>query len=292
MLSKLTFSVIGGDKRYLELIKLLSEEVAFIKILGFNISSSNKIKVYDAFVEDLFNCDVLMLPIPYRKDDMFINFQLSNHSITIQELLEKLQKRTIVFLGKADDRFINQLEIKGNSWCDITEEETFSILNAIPSAEGAIQKAMEKTDITIHGARTLILGYGRIGKSLARMLKGIGAKVTVEARNNSDLAWILENGYMGVHINDLDTVLFDQDIIFNTVPSLIMDSKRIEKLNPRTVIIDLASSPGGVDFDATSKMGIKASHELGLPGKVAPRTAAKIIYQVIKGKLVELQLII
>ena len=84
---------------------------------------------------------------------------------------------------------------------------------------------MDETDFTIHGSNILVLGYGRIGKSLSRMLKGIGAKVTVVARRRDDLAWIIENGYTPVHLKDLEDILPSQNIIFNTIPHLIMDRK-------------------------------------------------------------------
>jgi dipicolinate synthase subunit A len=140
---------------------------------------------------------------------------------------------------------------------------------------------MERTDITLHGANVLVLGYGRIGKSLARMLKGIGAKVTVEARKEEDLAWIYDNGYVGVHLDQLNNVLSTQHIIFNTIPHLVLTRERLMKVNRDAVIIDLASFPGGTDFAAARELGIKAYLELSLPGIVAPKTAGKIIYYVV-----------
>ena len=112
------------------------------------------------------------------------------------------------------------------------------------------------------------------------MLKGIGARVTVEARKEEDLAWIVENGYKSVHLKDLEAVLPYQDIIFNTIPHLILDRQKLTKINKSTVIIDVSSYPGGVDFHAAKELGIKTSLDLGLPGIVAPKTAAQIIYEV------------
>ena len=177
--------------------------------------------------------------------------------------------------------FRQQVKAAGIPYFDILKEESFSVLNAIPTAEGAIQRAMEKTDITLHGANVLVLGYGRIGKSLSRMLKGIGAKVTVEARKQEDLAWIYDNGYNGVHLDQLDEVLSTQQIIFNTIPHLVLTRERLLKVDKDAVIIDLASAPGGVDYIAAQELGIKAYLELSLPGIVAPKTAGKIVYQVI-----------
>ena len=70
------------------------------------------------------------------------------------------------------------------------------------------------------------------------------------------------------------------DIIFNTVPALILNRNRLKKVRQDCIIIDLASSPGGVDFQAATEFGLSASLDLGLPGFVAPRTAAEIICRV------------
>lgn len=277
----LVFSIIGGDTRQRECIQILASKGYTVKAFGFkNISSTNNIKIYTELTSNFFDCDVLLLPIPYKDKNGYINFKDIDIQIELEEILDAVSPPTIIILGKADDKFKKITYDKKIVWCDIVEEETFAILNAIPTAEGAIQKAMEMTNITLHGAKVLVLGYGRIGKSLSRMLKGIGSHVTVEARKYEDLAWIKENGYTPVHLEDLDSVLPNQDIIFNTIPHMILDRKKLELVPKHAIIIDLASYPGGVDFKAASDLGIRASLELGLPGIVAPRTAADIICSV------------
>jgi hypothetical protein len=84
-------------------------------------------------------------------------------------------------------------------------------------------------------------------------------------------------------------VVIDTDIIFNTVPSLILDADMLTKTARNTLIIDLASRPGGVDFEAAHKMGIKVIWALSLPGKVAPDTAGDIIGKTILNILDELE---
>jgi serine/threonine protein kinase len=58
-------------------------------------------------------------------------------------------------------------------------------------------------------------------------------------------------------------------------------SRKISTANKDTVIIDLASAPGGVDFKVSEKLGIKAYLELALPSKVAPKSAASYLKQTI-----------
>lgn len=139
---------------------------------------------------------------------------------------------------------------------------------------------------TINSSNCLVAGYGRIGKILAASLKALGANVTVAARKKSDLAWISASGYKAIDINKLksDTSL---DLVFNTVPSMIFDAHTLKHLCEDSIVIDLASKPGGVDFDAAKRMGIEAIHALSLPGKVAPKRAGEIIKDTIYNMLEE-----
>ncbi len=281
METKLTFSVIGGDRRQTEIIGLLLDEGHKVNVLGFDDLVDSRAYVYSRVQPELFNCQVLLLPIPYRDKEGNINIRYSDMRVSLTHISESIGNfKPWIVLGRSDKEFEELALKKGLKYIDITKEESFAILNAIPTAEGAIKRAMEMTNITIHGSRALVLGYGRIGRCLSRMLKGIGADVTVEARKDEDLAWITENGYKAIHLRDLEKVLQCQDIIFNTIPHLILDRDKLQKVNKDAVIIDISSYPGGIDFDAASELGIKASLDLGLPGLVAPKTAAQIIYKV------------
>lgn len=140
---------------------------------------------------------------------------------------------------------------------------------------------MEETSRTVHGSNVLVMGFGRIGKVLANMLDGIGAKVYCEARKDEDIAWIKAYGYNPIHLNDLNEHLGKFDIIINTIPFQVLDKDRLELVNPEVVIIDIASNPGGVDRFAAKQKGIKLIWALSLPGKVAPISSAEFIKETI-----------
>jgi dipicolinate synthase subunit A len=171
---------------------------------------------------------------------------------------------------------------------DILEREEMAVLNAIPTAEGAIQIAMEEMPVTLHGCKAMVLGFGRIGKILSDRLAGMGADVYVEARKYSDMAWIKSNGYKPVYINELIKYAGEMEVIFNTIPHLILNEEILEKINKDSLVIDLASKPGGVDFDKARALGIKAIWALSLPGKVAPVTAAQYIKETVYNLIEEL----
>lgn len=162
------------------------------------------------------------------------------------------------------------------------------ITNAVPTAEGAIEIAMSETPITLHGSKCLVTGYGRIGKILAKMLRGIGAKVSVEARKYADLALIEGHSCEAIALGELAHHVGEYDIIFNTVPTMLFDREILCKVKKDALIIDLASRPGGVDFDAAAELGVKVIWALSLPGKVAPVSAGAIIKDTIVNVLKEL----
>ena len=88
-------------------------------------------------------------------------------------------------------------------------------------------------------------------------------------------------GFRPVSFDDLQSCINEAEIIFNTVPQLVLDEKMLSLVSREALIIDLAAYPGGTDFKTAQKMGVTALLSPGLPGKVAPTTSGKILAQVI-----------
>ena len=188
--------------------------------------------------------------------------------------------------GAVSDAVRAEVESRGLRIVDYLHRDELAVYNAVPTAEGAIQLAMEELPITLHGSRCLVTGYGRVARALARRLGALGADVTVAARRFSDIAQAESQGHTGVEIAHLDDA-GDFDVIFNTVPALIFDRDRLEGLERSTLLIDLASRPGGVDFNAAAELQIKTIWALSLPGRVAPKSAGQIIKNTILNMIKE-----
>ena len=226
--------------------------------------------------ENLENANYIIFTIPITKDGTHI----TGEDILIDEIIPKCKNKTIFSGGIASD--IKRKFEKYNVECiDLMQLDEIAILNAIPTAEGAILKSMEVTEKTIHGSNVLVLGYGRTGKILADKLKGLNANVFCEARSKKDLALIKALGYNVVELENLDKFLSDMDIIYSTIPSIVLDEKRLKLLKKDAVVIDIASNPGSVDYDKANELGIKAYLELGIPSKVAPASAAEYLKEAI-----------
>ena len=170
---------------------------------------------------------------------------------------------------------------------DIMRREELAVLNTIATAEGTIQLAIENTNKILHGSEVLILGFGRIGKVLARKMAGLAVKVTCAARKDEDLAWIQAYGHKATNINKLGENLKQFDVIINTVPHMILSEEKLKYVKKDCLLIDLASNPGGIDKKAVKEQKLKFVWALSLPGKVAPTTSAEFIKETIYNILKE-----
>lgn len=147
--------------------------------------------------------------------------------------------------------------------------------------------AIQNTEITIHGSSVAVLGLGRVGMSVARAFSLLGAKVKVGSRKTADLARATEMGLDSFHLSQLRNEVNDIDICINTIPHLVINAAVIAQMPSHTLIIDLASKPGGTDFRYAEKRGIKALLAPSLPGIVAPKTAGNILANVLSKLLAD-----
>lgn len=269
--NKMTISLIGGDNRNIALSKILKENGYNVKMYGFENNT-------ESTLEGLFDANKIILGIPFSRDNETL---LASNRISIEYFCSLIKPNQTIYGGVFNDSFLAKIYSKDAKCIDFMKDEGFTILNVIPTVEGALSLAINNTDITIHNSKVLVIGYGRIGKLLSHELKSMGARVYVSARKDSDFAWINVFGYNKQRYDNLIDEICKYDIIFNTVPTLILDKTLLDNINKNCLIIDLASKPGGVDFDYTKEKGINVIWALGLPGKVASKTAAEYMYNVV-----------
>lgn len=262
-----TICIIGGDERSKELASILEMEGLHVKVYDE--------KNYLDIKEFLENVECVVGGIPFSRDGETINAPYIQKKISVENLFVNMKKQKKLIAGGFSEKIKDLAGRYGIELYDFLDDEDFAIYNAIPTAEGAIEIAMKNTKNTIYSSNCLVLGYGRIGKILTDRLKGLHANVTVAARKSEDFAWINAMGYDYVEYSKLDKILSDIDILFNTVPSLVIKEKELSNMKKDSLIIDLASKPGGIDFDFAEKINAKAKLYLGLPGKVAPQSVAK-----------------
>ncbi len=272
---------VGGDLRQIRAINKIADMGNTVFVMGFDDEYREKLSksvqmLWDfSEIDDAY--DAVVLPLPYSVDGKNINAPLYKQTISVSEVFGNLSPKNCILAGRCDTKIKAMSDNYRIMLVDYLCREELAMLNAIPTAEGAIQIAMEETSFTLHSSKCLIIGNGRIGKVLAKMLNGFGANVTVAARKKGDQAFAYAMGCDSCSISDLNARMSGYDIIFNTAPSMILDYHLLSKLKRNVLIIDLASKPGGVDFDEARRLGIKVIWALSLPGKVAADTAGDII---------------
>lgn len=267
-------SIIGGDLRIVNLAKMLAEDG--FEVVTYALEKAEELSNFakgETLEETIQKSEYIVTSIPLSKDGKMVNTPYSDVKLTVQELHNHLPGKKLIS-GKLDQSFQNDINFESY---DILEREEYAILNAIATAEGAIQIAMEEYPKTLSGSNILVMGFGRIGKILAKMLQGIGANVYCEARKETDLAYIKAYGYTPIHLKNLEEHLPKFDIIINNIPVLVLDKTRLNRVKKDVLILDLASNPGGVDFEYAKQNNLKTIWALALPGKVAPVSAAEYI---------------
>ncbi len=282
VLEGVRLAVIGGDDREIYLIPELQRQGAYIIGLGLEKSSlADSIEHAQSFAEIMKRIDALLFPMFGTNERGLVKAKYSSFPIILNnEVLSSIPPGVPLFIGWARPALKVAAQKMRINIIEIANRDDVAILNSIPSAEGAIQMAMEATNITIHSSRSFVLGMGRCGITLVNMLKGMGARVTAVARKPEDLARAVEMGVRAISFADLAAKIHEAEIVFNTVPSIILNRDVLERMSREAVIIDIASIPGGTDFEYAQMLGIKAQLAPGLPGIVAPKTAGKMLAQI------------
>ena len=280
-----TVSVIGGDLRQLTLADELRKDGYDVAVFGFTDKINYDYNTTD--IDAVLDSEIVILPVPVSFDGVYINTPYSDTKLTVSELCEKLNPVSLVFGGCISNTLSQTLTKKGIKHRDYMLRDELAIKNAVPTAEGAIEIAISETPITLHNNNCLVLGYGKVGKILAKSLDALGAKTYVSARKYADLALIEGHGCYPLTVNEAKTRLGEFDIIFNTVPALILGDTELHRIRRDALVIDLASKPGGVDFEVAKELGIHVVWALSLPGRVAPVTAGIIIKDTITNMLKE-----
>lgn len=181
----------------------------------------------------------------------------------LKELLRRVPKGITVIGGNLDQELWNGYRTE-----DLLKDPYYLTKNAAITADCALKVAAPLLKSTFADSPALILGWGRIGKCLARMLSALGCPVTVAARKASDRAILEALGYKAADFPEIPSILTRHRVLFNTVPNLPLHSDIVDNWE-NGIAIDLASEPG--------MQGKSVIPARGLPGKYAPESSGKLI---------------
>lgn len=282
-LSGVKIAVLGGDDRELILVSELVTLGATVTVVGFPRERIKHGAFISKSVEDgLRGTEVAILPMVGTDINGYIRAVYTEEKLQLtKKALKGMAIPSMLIIGSARPFLKEWAAQLGITLIEIGEMDDVAILNSIPTAEGAIQIAMQEMKNTIHGSRAMVLGFGRVGTTLGRTLNAMGATVLVVSNNQGELARAYEMGCQRVPLSLLADSLNQMDVIFNTIPALVLTSETLRRMSPDTLIIDLATAPGGTDFETANEYGIKALLAPGLPGKVAPVMAGRVLAEVV-----------
>lgn len=289
-------TVLGGDARLCATAARLAETVCTVQMFATGeefVASAPKKKRPLCLCRSLWEAwagsRVMVLPLPVTRDGETVWCPLApDCEIPLGELVRAVvhaaasgAEPPAIFGGQIPPAWREALEAAGGAVYDYLDREDVRVRNAHITAEGAVMTAMEMTDITVQGAPVAVMGYGRIGQLLTRMLLALGARVTVMARRAESRAWAVADGAMAANMPELSHVVGDRTVIFNTAPTPLLTAEMLDGMGKGTVIVDLASPPGGLSPEAerlaTARGWPRVVHALSLPGRYAPVTAGQII---------------
>ena len=243
------FAVVGSDARQAAAGRALARA-------GYTVGG----------VQQLPQADYILLPLP-----------LEQSGLPLAQLLGAAKPGALALGGKVTDSARTIARAAGVELVDYFARPELTVYNAIPTAEGCIGILLERRSRTLWGTAVLVLGFGPVGQALGARLAALGANVTVCARRAEQRALAESLGLRGAELARLAALAPAFDTVVNTIPAPVLTEPVLTALRPGSLIVDLASKPGGTDFAAAQRLGCKAIHALSLPAACAPDTAGEAV---------------
>lgn len=265
----MTYGVIGGDRRQMELAALMAAEGVAVAAYGLGT---------DGTLEEALQAEVILLPLPLSKGEGRLN--CGEDPVPLENLFARLRPCQRILAGQVKEAEYRIAAQYGLTIEDYFLREELTIANAAITAECAIRIAEERLGASL--PPVLVLGFGRIGKLLCQRLQKLGIPVTAAARKMEDLAWAKAYGYRALDIRTLSGEISGFGLVFNTVPEVVLGEELGLQLSSDCLCIDLASRKG-IELPE----GERCIWARGLPGKMAPKAAALTLWETVEHILAE-----
>jgi dipicolinate synthase subunit A len=271
---RLVIGMLGGDKREQEIARQAAATGAEVRAHGFpwpeqGIPGVQHLKDPAAVLK---GARFAFFPIPGISASGAL-FAPAAPAPIIPDLgmLSGMAPRGHIILGWADAKLKAHAEAISITLHEYEWDRSLMLQRTPAIIEGLLKIVIENTAITIHSANACVVGQGTIGAVLARYLVALGAHTHVAARNAEQRAAAYVAGAAPHLLQELPALAPGLDLVFSTVPSRVIGEDVLSRLPKSALVVDLAAPPGGVDFDAAKRLGLKAIWGRGL-GSRAPVT--------------------
>lgn len=278
-------AVIGGDNRQVYLARILAKKGYEVAVYGLcERVYDERIREASSLKETLKEVAAVVGPVPFLRSGK-ITGSYEGPDMNVEMLFDELPENAVFFAGNISDEVRRYAAGKRLRVYDMMKDELVATRNAVPTAEGAVTEAITRSSINLTKSNCLILGYGRCGSVLTRLLKSFFCKVLVSEKDKTRAADAFVLADSIVSEAELTDAVGNVDFIFNTVPERLLTEERLRHVGKNTWILDIASAPGGVDYTAAEALSVNAVLLPGLPGRYAPVSSAEILADFIESQI-------
>lgn len=266
------FLILGGDERSLCLGEYLEANGLAVCYYAFRSTTC-----FENTAEAVNTADCIILPLPFSRDRVTLNAPLFDETVAVSEIAALAAPGKVFFGGQLPKSFCEEVEARGAECFDYFTLDELAIYNAVPTAEGVIGILINELPCTVQNMKCAVTGYGKVGKILAAKLAALNCDVTVFARRETDRADAFAKNIKFENIGEYKKHSRDFDALINTVPTKVIGADELNCTRSGCVLIEIASPPYGIDFQAAKERAFDVIKAGSLPGKVAPKTAGEII---------------
>lgn len=274
----IAWGILGGDRRQLYLARSLREDGGTVFLHGLEKLEGSQEFPWLPFEELCARSQRILLPLPATRDGKVLNAPFGEEPIPLDDRFAARMKERVVLGG-----MVGTLRQSSPLWesvdlMDYFQREELTIGNAFLTAEAALALAIENWPGGLAGAPCLVTGFGRIGKALCLALRSLGARVDCAARKPKDLAEIQALGCRALTYPQISR---SYNLIFNTVPAPVLGEEILSHQSSETLLMELASAPGGIDRDAARRRGLWVLDAPSLPGRYSPKASGELIKEAV-----------
>lgn len=283
-------AVIGGDERDPEIARLAAATGASVHAFGppWPEGGVPGVTLEPTPQAAAAGAHYLLFPIPIGVGLRVYAPAAPAPIVADQGLLGVAAAGAQLFCGRATPELRQAAAAAGIGVHEYDPDRELMLLRAPAIVEGALQQAIEHTDVTINDARVVVVGYGTIGSLLARRLRGLGARVHVAARNPVQRAAAYADGATPLPLEELPALAPGLDMVFSTVPARVVGREVLEGLPRGSLVLDIAPPPDHADLELAAELGHRAVWARGL-GRRAPVTVGASQWTGLRRRIEELE---
>lgn len=272
----LRIAVVGGDERDPEIARLAAETGATVRAYGIpwpEVGLPHVERVHSPH-EAVEGANYIFFPIPLGVGLELYAPNATEPIVADEGFFAGAAPGAYAFCGRATAEIRAAADACGVRIHEYDPDRELMLLRGPAIVEGALQKAIEATDVTINHAEVVVVGFGNIGQLLARTLRRLGARVHVAARNPVQRAEAYADGLLPLSLEELPELAPSLDMVFSTVPAQVVNRAVLERLPKGSLVLDIAPPPDHADLELAAELGHRAVWARGL-GRRAPVTVGR-----------------